>query len=354
MNKTKLLVLLLGLIPLSALSQRAFISNHYIYDMFLMNPADAGSNRKCYVLGGMYNQQWIGTDLAPTTQLLSFQAYMPKNTGSGTYIYNDRNGNNNRIGLQQSISVDVILRENRKGFTSIAFGLSALVEQASLRTSNFIGDGIDIDPVITGGNHNGVGFNMNAGLILKIDQYKIGASVTNLLPNNNPFFQNDEEAEIKPYTHAFASSVYKYPGRELYLEPIVYFRHYSNNDSRLDVNLKAQLPTMSEDFSFWGLIGYRRSMDQKAGKDLGIAATIGFLYKGINLGFEHEYGLTGAQSHYGSYMKLILGYKFCQSGKHKAIPCSAAGLSGIGSGELHRRNNTKNTKPKARTVQRKR
>jgi hypothetical protein len=65
-------LLLFLCISYNATSQRSFITNQYNYDLFLMNPADAGSNRNCYVVGGVYQRQWFGTDMAPTTQLLSF------------------------------------------------------------------------------------------------------------------------------------------------------------------------------------------------------------------------------------------------------------------------------------------
>lgn len=337
MNKTLIiLAIILGLTATKGFAQRTFVSNQYVYNFYLMNPADAGSNRNCYLIDGIYQKQWFGTDLAPTTQLLSFQAHMPKNTGSGTYIFNDRNGNNARMGFQQSLSVDVILRENRSGFTSLAFGLSGLVEQASVDMSRFTGGDGAIDPVGSGGIESGVGFNLNTGLILKINQYKIGGSATNILPNNNPFFDNEEEPELAPYFHSFVSSVYKLTDRELYLEPMVYYRFNAENDTRLDLNIKLQFPTLSEDLAFWGLVAYRRSMDHKIGKDLGLALTAGILYKGFNLGVEHQYGLTSAQTHYGSYMKLVVGYRICSDKSKAAIPCSAAGLSGIGAGELHR------------------
>lgn len=337
MNKTIILLLIIFVVPITkGLAQRDFISNQYIYDLYLMNPADAGSNRNCIRIGGIYQKQWFGTDLAPTTQLLSLQTPMAKNTGSGTHIYNDRNGNNTKMGFQQSFSVDVILRENRSGYTSLAFGLSGLIEQASVDMSNFTGGDGAIDPVVSGGKESGFGFNMNTGLILKINQYKIGGSITNILPNNNPFYDKVEEPELKPYYHGFASSVYKMPQLELYLEPIVYYRFNSENDSRLDLNLKLQIPTFSEDLSFWGLVAYRRDVDDKFGKDLGLALAAGVLYKGFNLGVEHQYGLTSAQTHYGSYMKLVFGYRICSDKRNAAIPCSAAGLSGIGSGEIKR------------------
>jgi type IX secretion system PorP/SprF family membrane protein len=301
-----------------------------------MNPADAGSNRNCFLAEAFYQRQWYGTDDAPTTQLLSFQAPLPHAAGSGTYIFNDRNGYNTKMGFQQSISVDIILRKNRKGFTSLAFGLSALVEQAALDMSEFSSSDAAVDPAISGGVESGTGFNLNTGLILKINQYKIGASVTNILENNNPFYEGESEPSLPPYFHAFASSVFKYPNRELYIEPVFYYQINTLNDKRLEMNLRLQMPTLSNDLSFWGLIAYRRTMDHDYGKDLGMALTAGVLYKSFNFGIEHQYGLTSAQTNYGSYMKVVLGYRFCTDKSKAAIPCSAAGLSGIGSGELHK------------------
>lgn len=331
-----IILLLLTIMANKGFSQRPFVTNQYVYDLYLMNPADAGSNRNCYLVEAFYQRQWFGTDNAPTTQLLSFQAPLPHNAGSGTYIFNDRNGYNTKMGFQQSISVDVILRKNRKGFTSLAFGLSAFIEQAALDMSEFSGGDPAVDPVISGGRESGTGFNLNTGFILKINQYKIGASATNILENNNPFFDGETEPSLPPYFHSFASTVFKYPNRELYIEPGVYYQLNSLNDKRFDMNLRLQMPTMSDDLSFWGLIAYRRSMDHTLGKDLGLALTAGIIYKSFNLGIEHQYGLTSAQTNYGSYMKVVLGYRFCSDKSKAAIPCSAAGLSGIGSGELQK------------------
>ena len=90
----KLLIILFLILSLSTFGQQYYVTNQYVYDMFLMNPADAGSNRQCLTLNGYFHKQWFGTDLAPTTQMVTFQAPLKSSVGSGTYLFNDRNGNN--------------------------------------------------------------------------------------------------------------------------------------------------------------------------------------------------------------------------------------------------------------------
>lgn len=48
------------------------------------------------------------------------------------------------MGLQQSFSVEIKLRENRNGFTSLHFGLSAIINHTSLDYGNFT-DGAALD-----------------------------------------------------------------------------------------------------------------------------------------------------------------------------------------------------------------
>jgi len=267
-------------------SQKYFITNQYVYDLFLMNPSAAGFNRSCISINGFYQRQWFGFDLAPTTQLLAVQMPAGKNVGSGTYLYNDRNGNNKKFSAMQAFSVEVKLRENKKGNTSIVFGMGALLEQASIDQSSF--DDIGIDPAITGSSESGFGFNANAGLMLRINQYHFGTSITNLFPQNNPMYDSEWEPELSRDIHLHAGTIFKYPGRDLYFEPLLYYRQNSMQDSRLDINLKIDIPTFNEDFSLWGVAAYRRAIDKEFGMSLGAATSVGINYKGFNVGVEQR------------------------------------------------------------------
>jgi type IX secretion system PorP/SprF family membrane protein len=302
-------------------SQKYFITNQYVYDLFLMNPSAAGFNRNCVSINGFYQRQWFGTDLAPTTQLIALQLPAGKNVGSGTYLYNDRNGNNKKLSVMQAFSVEIKLRENRKGNTSLVFGLAALLEQASIDQSSFDG-AIGVDPVINGASESGFGYNANTGLMLRINQYHIGGSVTNILPQNNPMYDSEWEPELSRDIHLHAGTSFKYPGRDVWFEPLVYYRQNSLEDSRLDINMKIDVPTFNEDFSLWGIVSYRRALDSEFGMSLGAATTIGMNYKGFNVGIEHQLGLTSAQSQFGSAFMLVAGYNFCAGKRTRSLPCS--------------------------------
>ncbi|ASB47995.1 PorP/SprF family type IX secretion system membrane protein [Alkalitalea saponilacus] len=317
----KLIILLIPLLFISAhmSGQRYYVTNNYVYDLFLMNPADAGANTECITTNGYYKRQWFGVDMAPTTQLFTVQAPLGSNVGSGTYLYNDQNGNNKKIGIQQTFSTVVTLRENMRGYTRLRFGLSALVEQTSINQANLT-PGV-MDPVLNNGTLSGTGFNAASGFILNHNQHHIGASVTNIFPQNNPMYNSEFEPELPADMHFHVGSLFKIPNYDIYIEPLVYYRRNSLSDTRMDMNLKMSMPTPDPDLAFWGVLAHRRTVDHQYGKDLGIATTLGLVYRGINFGIEYQHGLTSAQTHLGSAMQLVVGYAFCRSGRPRTLPC---------------------------------
>ena len=305
----------------SGYGQRHYITNQYVYDLFLMNPAAAALGRDCYRAGAFFQRQWFGTDLAPTTQMLTFQMPVGANIGSGTYLYNDRNGHNSRIGLQQAVSVEVPLQQNRRGMSSLAFGLSVLVEQAMIDQSGFIG-GIGADPIVGGGIESGLGFNAKTGIILTINQFQTGISATNIFPQNNPLFSSELEPRLPVDFHFHAGTEFKIPGRELFIQPMFYLRHNSRADSRMDFNARINIPTTQENLAFWGMLAYRRTMDYRLGRNLGFATTVGINYNQIGFGIEHQLGLTNAQNYFGSAFQVVASYRFCPGDRVRAVPCN--------------------------------
>ncbi|PRY96377.1 PorP/SprF family type IX secretion system membrane protein [Marinilabilia salmonicolor] len=316
-----ILSLSLLLFTLTTFGQNYFITNQYAYDLFLVNPADAGNNSKCITFNGFYQKQWFGVDLAPTTQLFAFQAPLMNNLGSGTYVFNDRNGNYNRMGLQQSFSVEIKLRENRNGFTSLHFGLSAIIDHTSLDYGNFT-DGAALDPVISGAAESGTSFNANTGLMLEVNNYHIGVAISELFAQNNPMYQSEWEPKTGPVIHAHAGTSWKFPDRDLYIEPLFYYRRDANSDTRFDANLKLYMPTPDPNFALWGILAYRRSMDEQLGRDLGLGTTVGIDYRSFSFGVEHQLGLTSAQKQFGSALLLVAGYRICSDKSKRAMPCT--------------------------------
>lgn len=301
--------------------QKYYLTNQYVYDVFQMNPSAAVYEKNCVTVNGFYQKQWFGTDLAPTTQILSLQLPVGSAMGSGTYVYNDRNGNYSEFGLNQAFSYEILLFKKRDRVMSLSFGLAFVLEQTKLDMSSFIDSGI-FDPSITSGSESGFGFNASTGMILKYNTMHVGFALTNMLAENNPMYGSAYEPERVMDLNVHMGATFKIPDRDLYLEPLLMFRRNALTDRRMDLNLKLTVPTPNPDISMWGLVAYRHTLDHNFGKSLGLAVTGGVAYKQFSVGLEYQLGLTGAQIDYGSSYQLVLSYRFCRDKGKGAIPCS--------------------------------
>ncbi|MCU4175573.1 PorP/SprF family type IX secretion system membrane protein [Marinilabiliaceae bacterium N1Y90] len=301
--------------------QKYYLTNQYVYDLFQMNPSAAAFQKNCITASGFYQKQWLGTELAPTTQILSFQMPVTGHLGSGTYVYNDRNGFHKEMGLHQAFSYEVLLQKKRNKLMTLSFGLAMMLEQTSLDMSGFTG-GDAFDPVIQSAGESGLGFNASAGALLKYNELHAGVAFTNIIPENNPMYKGAMEPRRVMDMHIHAGGSFKVADRDLYLEPLIMYRRNALTDSRMDLNLKAYLPTPDPDFSTWGLLSYRRTMDHQFGKSLGMAVTAGIVYQQFSVGLEYQLGLTTSQIDYGSNYQLVVSYRICRNKSKGAIPCS--------------------------------
>lgn len=302
-------------------AQRYFVSNQYVYDLYLTNPAAAGFYKGCYTFSGFYQKQWMGVDQAPATQILSFQGPATESLGVGVYGYNDRNGNFSKVGLQAAFSYEVLLVKKRRTTSTLTFGLAFMGEQSSVDLANLSDDAMN-DPVIVNSADKGFGLNASAGALLKYNHYHAGFAVTNILPQTNPMYLEDDEPDLTMDLHFHLGGTYKLNRRDVFFEPLIMYRRNMDVNSRLDLSVKSLMPTPDRNLSFWGILAYRRDMDNKFGKSASLITTAGVYYHQFNIGLEYQLGLTGARSDYGNYYQLVVGYRFCKKRSRGAIPCS--------------------------------
>lgn len=315
------LVLALFFVRREAVAQRYFVTNQYVYDLFLVNPSAVALKKDCYTISGYYQKQWYGMDLAPTTQMLAFQKTFQNNVGIGTYAYNDRNGYHHEIGFQQSFGYKVVLSKTRKHLSTLLFGLSGMLADRSIDMSSFGTSGA-LDPAIGGGsNVSGFSFNANAGIMATYNNWRLGFSATNLFPFVNPIYTSYAEPKTYIDLNVHAGTLFKLPKIDLFLEPLIFYRRNNYLDSRLDLNLKFTLPTPNPNITLWGLMAYRRSQDAQMGKSLGTAVTAGVFLGQFKVGLEYQLGLTQARSDFGNSYLLVFGYRACRDRKKDALTC---------------------------------
>lgn len=305
-----------------ASAQRYFITNQYVYDLFLVNPAATAMRTDCYSFNAYIQKQWLGTDLAPSTQILTFQKAYKSNLGIGSYLYNDRNGNHHEIGAQQTFAYKIRLVKKRKRFVSLLFGMSLMADYRYLDMSNFTSSSASLDPVIgSGGKSNGYSINSNAGVMLLYNKWQFGFSATNMVPFTNTLYTINEEPRVHMDLNMHAGTYFKLPIYDLYLEPSIFYRRNNYLDSRTDLNLRMTMPTADPNLILWGLTSYRRTTDEDWGKNVGAAVTMGVFYHSIMVGMEYQFTLTDARQNYGDSYQLVLGYRFCRDRKKEALPC---------------------------------
>lgn len=303
-----------------ATAQRYFVTNLYAYELYLVNPAAAALKKDCYAINGYYQKQWFGTNEAPTTQMVSYEKGFQNSVGLGGYIYNDRNGATHDMGAQQSIAYRIMLHQSSRSVSNLLFGMSFMVNQRYLDMSLL--DGASIDPSLTGsGNTSGYGYNANAGIIFTLNNWQIGFSATNLLPVKNTLYKNPNEPLATTDLNFHASYFFKIPDRDLYIEPLVFYRRNSYLDSRTDFNIKLTMPTPNSDLILWGLLGYRYNSATYQGTSHAVATTLGVIYNRFKFGLEYQFGLTNARKEFGNAYQLVVGYNLCRDRKKGAIPC---------------------------------
>lgn len=306
------------LVEYVASAQRYFVTNLYPYELFLVNPSAAALKKDCYSISGYFQKQWFGVDEAPTTQILSYEKGFKKSVGIGGYVYNDRNGLNGDIGLQQSFAYQVELANSSRYTSQLLFGISAMVNQRSIDLSGV--SGTSLDPLLTG-ETSGYGYNANAGVLLTINDFQFGVSATNLLPIKNSLYNDQREPKTNIDLNFHTSYLFRIPGREIQIEPLIFYRRDNYLDSRADINLNIILGTSNVDFLIWGLLGYRYNSASLQQTSHGVAFTAGMVYRRFKLGLEYQYGLTNARYQFGDSYQLIIGYPICRERKRGAIPC---------------------------------
>lgn len=185
-NKIIYVILLLS-ISLGTYAQQDAQYTQYMYNMSVINPAYATSKLGVLNLGGIYRSQWVGAVGSPKTG--SFFAHVPlkENIEVGASFINDQLGDGiiNENTIAADFAYILKLNENVK----LSLGLKAGVNLFNTDFSGlYLPDGTvvgssSLDPAFD--NINQTFFNIGAGSFLYTDNYYIGLSVPNFLPNKH-------------------------------------------------------------------------------------------------------------------------------------------------------------------------
>ena len=259
------LFLLLGSV-ISLKAQISPLSDQYLINPFLSNPAIAGSER--YMpLRITTRQQWIGINNGPSTQAVSLhKRFRSKNirftptgflnkgknsfgkVGVGGSVFNYSYGPVKHTGVSLAYAYHVFVGPGR-----LAFGLSPMFFQYSInKTGLTLPDGDAIDPAVHNDPFESLFFvDASAGMHYYDEKIYAGLSVMQLLNSGVMFgtlsYDSEDDMSQNP---DLARSVYAYTGgyldisRDLVIEPSLWLRYNAQKGAGFDVNAIAHLRDM--------------------------------------------------------------------------------------------------------------
>lgn len=280
--RNKLLILTLFLIGLVAKGQELTIPqlSQYLADNpFVMSPTYAGIGDHVKIrINGL--TQWVGIKDAPDTQSLAADMRIGEQSGLGTLLYNDSNGETKQRGARISFAHHLTIDRYDDKFLS--FGLSYNFNQFRIDIENFDA----LDPSVTDDrattNHN-----FDVGFLYRWEKFYFSANASNLINKNltkfNPIF---EPNRLRNY---YVYSGYRYKknkNSDLEIEPSVFFQLFeSDGRSVTDLNVKFRWYDF-EDYYYAGFT-YRFLNDQ-IGDPLYVAPIIGLKKNNFYFGYSYQ------------------------------------------------------------------
>jgi len=182
MKKRDLAVFLVLIISsMTSFGQQDAQYTQYMYNTISINPAYAGSRDAISIIG-LYRNQWVGTNGAPTTQTFSVNSPIDKNNkvGLGLSVVNDE------IGPTQEtyIDIDFSYTINTSNEGQLAFGLKGgghLLDVNFNELTRFVNS----DRLLGTNINNKFSPNVGVGLYFHNEKLYFGLSAPNLLTTDH-------------------------------------------------------------------------------------------------------------------------------------------------------------------------
>ncbi|MCD6333045.1 MAG: type IX secretion system membrane protein PorP/SprF [Bacteroidales bacterium] len=233
------------------------LTDQYLINPFLMNPAIAGTERYAPLVLNA-RQQWMGWDGAPASQNITYHTrlrskgifYTPRgfrNKGKNSFgriglgggFFNYAYGAVSHTGFHLDYSYQIFLGPGR-----LSFGVAPLFFQYRLNKSGFVlPDPTIIDPLIAKPSESLWFLDVDAGMHYYTDRFYLGFSAVQLLNSAVKFgqysFPKQTEVSLNP---DLATTTYLYSGyrftfsRNFAFEPSVYLKYNFRNGAGIHLN----------------------------------------------------------------------------------------------------------------------
>ena len=293
--------------------------SQYMFNIFLLNPAAAGSDGFTS-LNITERDQWIGLPGAPTTHSFSVQTRILKNSfiakalslrkkfnkrsasgrvGVGAYFYNDRNGPISRTGAQLTYAYHIPLRQSQ-----LSFGVSMEPYLFSVDKSMLLNISPN-DPLINSSSLNRGVFDGNFGAQFTTPFINAGISVTDIFRSSIYFGQNST-AGLNTERNYNIIGAYKIEINRLFLaEPSTLIKVSEKGAFQMDLGGRVYY---REDY--WTGLSYRTAASGGT-----IIFLLGLRVNKYYFGYAFDYTLSPIMTHTIGTHEFMLALKFGENAR---------------------------------------
>jgi type IX secretion system PorP/SprF family membrane protein len=285
----KVLLLIICMLSITAIgAQQDFLNSQYMFNLFAINPAYAGS-RDVMELNISNRAQWVGFDGAPQTQVLSIHAPITKKKiGVGLQIFNDKIGPRQVTGAQTSYAYHIRAGQGKLGFGLRAGLMNYHYNWSELNYANMQ------DLVIGVDNPNALVLNFDYGMYYKDRMQFAGFEWAHLA---NPMISpSSVEIGLIPHVNLFYGRAFEIQDKTA-LKTSVLLRG-SKASQYADINVSTFIKQL-----FWVGVSYRTS---------GAMAVIAEYYvkPQFRIAYSYDYQFNGLSTVQSGSHEVFVGYDF--------------------------------------------
>jgi type IX secretion system PorP/SprF family membrane protein len=291
--------------------------SQYMFNMFLINPAAAGSEGFTSI-NFSSREQWLGWQDAPITNSISAQTRILKNSfiakalnlrkkfskrsssgrvGVGAYLYNDSYGPFSRTGMQLTYAYHIPLRQSQ-----LSFGISMETYQFKVDKSKI--KIADPDDDVINNLHNQYIIDGNFGAQFTTPMLYAGFSVSDIFESIMNF-GSPTEVNPAPRTYWITGGYKIEVNRYIMVEPSTMMKFTQSGAFQFELS-----PRVYYREDYWGGISYRTGADAGA-----IVFITGLRYKKYYFGYAFDLYLAPLRTYtYGTH-EFMFTVKFGENAR---------------------------------------
>lgn len=284
-------IIVLVLSGIAASAQQHALYSQYLFNLYMINPAYAGSRETLSANVG-YRAQWVGFEGAPKTQNFSIHGPLRnKNMAAGLQFQNDATGARGMTAVSATYGYSLSLGRAQQ----LRFGLQGGVMNYRMDWNLLEYDRRN-DPAAWSNDPNRWIPNFDFGVMYTSPRAYAGFSAMNL---SRPALNNSEEsdARLSTHFHLMAGKVF-HVSENLALKPGFLVRHTRGGPVNFDITAGALISN-----TLWITTAYR--------KDFGIVgAAHVYVSEKIHFGYSYDWTLNPMMAHQSGTHEIFLGYDF--------------------------------------------